>query len=381
MQPFGLTESGQKFLHAADSIASEVIRPNGARTDAEARFPRENLQALAAVGLTNLVSAREVGGQGEGMPTAVAVAERIARECASTAMVWVMHNCGTAVIEQHGSEALRREVASGKLTTLAFSERGSRSHFWLPTSSARFESGAVVLDATKQLVTSAGECDLYVWSSRPAAVEGLSSIWAVPSDTPGLTVPTPYDGLGLRGNASAPITAQGVSIPTTHALGPDGGGFDVMMQNVLPWFSLQNMAVSVGLMEGVLERAVAHIVGSSYETTGTTIADFPQVRGYVARMRTRIDACRALLIDCVDAVTSGRDDAMLRVLQSKVYGAETSLEVHDMAMRCTGGAAFRKDTAIERFFRDSRAASVMAPVADAAWDFIGKAVCSMPLFE
>jgi hypothetical protein len=36
---------------------------------------------------------------------------------------------------------------------------------------------------------------------------------------------------------------------------------------------------------------------------------------------------------------------------------------------------------LERYFRDSRAASVMAPVSDALWDFIGKAVCGMPLFE
>jgi alkylation response protein AidB-like acyl-CoA dehydrogenase len=67
-------------------------------------------------------------------------------------------------------------------------------------------------------------------------------------------------------------------------------------------------------------------------------------------------------------------------MQSKVAGADTSLEVHDLAMRCTGGAAYRKDIALERYFRDSRAASVMAPVSDALWDFIGKAVCGMPLF-
>jgi hypothetical protein len=35
---------------------------------------------------------------------------------------------------------------------------------------------------------------------------------------------------------------------------------------------------------------------------------------------------------------------------------------------------------VERNFRDARAATVMAPTTDALQDFIGKAVCGMPLF-
>jgi alkylation response protein AidB-like acyl-CoA dehydrogenase len=51
-----------------------------------------------------------------------------------------------------------------------------------------------------------------------------------------------------------------------------------------------------------------------------------------------------------------------------------------LAMRVCGGAAFRKDVGVERFFRDARAGGVMAPTTDVLHDFIGKAVCGMPLF-
>lgn len=382
MQPFKLTESGNRLLATVDQIAAEVIRGNAREVDAGARFPRANIEALRQAGLLGLTSAEQVGGHGQGLRVAVAVCERIARECPSTAMIMKMHYCGTAVIEAFGETGIRREIAAGKhLTTLAFSEFGSRSHFWLPVSTATpVANDRIRLNANKQLITSAGECDLYVWSSRPAAAEGLSSIWSVPASAQGLTVGNRFDGLGLRGNCSAPIGAADVEIPSANLLGGDGKGFDVMMGVVLPWFCLQNHAVSTGMMEGVLERTVAHVTGQGYDYSGARIAEFPQVRGYVARMRTRTDLSRALLIDAIDAIETGRDDAQLRVLQSKVTGAELSLEVHDLAMRSCGGAAYRKDNAIERFFRDSRAASVMAPVSDALWDFIGKAVCGMPLF-
>ena len=45
-----------------------------------------------------------------------------------------------------------------------------------------------------------------------------------------------------------------------------------------------------------------------------------------------------------------------------------------------GVAAFRKDVGVERYFRDARAASIMAPTSDVLYDFIGKAVCGMPVF-
>jgi len=295
----------------------------------------------------------------------------------------MMHSCATAVIEAYGSRQLRSEIAAGRyLTSLAFSEYGSRSHFWIPVGTASPAGEATVrLDADKQLVTSAGECDGYVWSSRPGQAEGLSSLWWVPAGSNGLSVGDRFEGLGLRGNSSSPIRAEGVKIPGSNLLGEDGRGFDIMMGVVLPWFSLLSQAVSTGMMEGVLERTLMHITGQGYAYSGAKIAEFPQVRGYVARMRTKIDLCRALLIDAIDAVENGREDAQLRVLQGKLTGAETSLEVHDLAMRSCGGAAYRKDLAVERYFRDSRAASVMAPVSDALWDFIGKAVCGMPLFE
>lgn len=376
-----LEDDGSKFLAAADKVTREVIQPLAAKVDEEGRFPTENIEALRKAGLLALLSAKTMGGHGQGLRAGVAVAERIARDCPSTAMVVIMHYVATTVIEKHGAEAMRKSVAQeGKLATLAFSEFGSRSHFWVPVSTATKTADGIRLNAAKQLITSAGVCDIYVWSSKPASAEGLSTLWAVPANASGLTIPRPYVGLGLRGNCSAPITAKDVLIPESNRLGDDGKGFDVMMGVVLPYFSLHNCAVSVGMMGGALARAVSHVTNSKYSYDGSKIADLPQVRGHIAKMQLKIDLVRGLLLDALDAIEQGREDATLRVLESKVAGAETSLEVHDLAMRVCGGAAFRKDVGVERFFRDSRAAGVMAPVSDALYEFIGKSVCGMPLF-
>jgi alkylation response protein AidB-like acyl-CoA dehydrogenase len=329
-----------------------------------------------------LISAREVGGMGQGPGAAALAVLRIARECGSTGMVLAMHYAGAAVIEKYGAEGTRRDVAAGRhLSTLAFSEAGSRSHFWAPTSTATAVGGRVRLDADKSWITSAAHATAYVWSSRPVSAEGASTLWLVPAHAPGLAIPRPYDGLGLRGNDSRPVTANGVAIEESQRLGADGEGFAIMMGTVLPVFNLMSAACSVGLMDAATTRTCAHVSETRYAHMDASLADLPTIRAYVARMRVRTDMAHALLSDAIDAVSSsGRDDATLRVLECKAAAGETALDVLQTAMRVCGGAAYRKDVGVERYFRDAQAASVMAPTTDQLYDLIGKAACGLPLF-
>lgn len=369
------------YLELVEGVASTVVRRTATAVDAEGRFPQESVQALADAGLLGLISAKEVGGSGEGLRAAVQVVERLAQECGSTAMVVCMHYCGTAVLEQHGTEQVRREVAAGKhLSTLAFSEVGSRSHFWAPVGDAKRVGHGISLTARKSWVTSAHHATAYVWSSKPVETEGASTIWLVPRTAVGLQIPEPFNGIGLRGNDSTPVWADNVVVSQDHRLGPDGGGFNVMMGIVLPYFNLMNAACSVGLMEAATQRTATHASGTTHQHLQSNLNDLPTIRAYVARMRIKTDTVRTLLYDTVDAIEKGRADAQLRVLESKAYAGETATEVLDLAMRVCGGTSFRKEVGVERYFRDTRAAGVMAPTTDVLYDFIGKAVTGMPLF-
>ena len=153
-----------------------------------------------------------------------------------------------------------------------------------------------------------------------------------------------------------------------------------MLETVLPWFNVINAGCSVGLMEAATAKAIAHATDTRFEHTGSSIAELPTIRATLARMRTRTDMTRGLLLDSLDAIETGRPDAMLRVLEVKAAANDAAAEVVDQAMRVCGGAAFRKEVGVERVFRDARAGLVMAPTADALYEFIGRAVCNMPVF-
>ena len=369
------------YQEALDRIINDIVAPNAIEIDRSGAYPRAALQALGEAGLLGLISSKEVGGMGYAHRAAVEVIERIAQACASTAMVVCMHYCGTAVIEAFGQRETREAIAAGKhISTLAFSENGSRSHFWAPLSTATRTAEGIRLDAKKSWVTSAGQADSYVWSSKPLAAEGASSIWLVPANAAELQIPAPFDGLGMRGNHSSPVTATGVLVKDDALFGEDGKGFDVMMGVVLPYFQLMNSAASLGIIESSIQKTIQHLTTTRLEHLNQTLNESPTSRAYLAKMKIKADLLRTLLYDAVSALESGRADAMLRVLQVKAVGGETATEVTDLAMRVCGGAAFRKEVGVERNFRDARASTVMAPTADVLYDFIGKALTGMPLF-
>jgi alkylation response protein AidB-like acyl-CoA dehydrogenase len=366
---------------ALERICTTIIAGTAAAVDRDGSFPSQSIEALRSAGLLGALSSVESGGLGLGLAGTARIVRRIAEECGSTAMVLTMHYCGVAVLEAHGTSGVRRDAASGAhLSTLAFSEAGSRSHFWSPVSTAAARNGHVVLNAAKSWVTSASRATAYVWSSKPLAAEGLSTIWLVPASSQGMEVRGTFEGLGLRGNDSLPVTAMDVEVSPSAMLGGDGQGFEIMMSVVLPVFAVLNAACSNGLMAGGLRRTAEHAGSTRHSDTGTSLADLPTIRNYIARMQVKADMSNALLSETLDAIAGQRPNATLRVLECKAAAGETANEVLDLAMRVCGGAAFRKDVGVERYFRDARAAGIMAPTTDVLYDFIGKAVCGMPLF-
>jgi len=142
-----------------------------------------------------------------------------------------------------------------------------------------------------------------------------------------------------------------------------------------------NASASVGLMQAVTDSTTTHLNKTQLSHLGETLAEQLPARMTLARMRISTDQVRALVADTLVALQTGSDRADLQVLEVKAAADERGAAVADMAMQACGGAAFRKELNIERRFRDSRAARVMAPTTDALLDFVGRALCGMPILE
>ncbi len=168
------------YQEALRTAIDEAVAADAAQVDQQGAFPRAAVDALTAAGLLAATVPVEFGGGGLGMSAATDIVRQLSTACGSTAMIVTMHYAATAALVATGQQEILREIADRRhLTTLAFSESGSRSHFWAPVSTASAKDDQVVLDARKSWVTSAHEADSYVWSSTPLEAPGPMTLWSI----------------------------------------------------------------------------------------------------------------------------------------------------------------------------------------------------------
>lgn len=386
MNVYRLNADQLALVERLRALADQHIAPHAAEVDENGRFPSEAMRALADAGFWGLTVPNESGGMGQGLRMTAATVDVVAQSCASTAMVYLMHQCGVAAYVAAGercADQLRAAAAGTHLSTLAWSERGSRSHFWAPMSQAREDGEAVYLNGIKSWVTSAGHAQGYVATTRAAGTDNPMAItlYLIEEGDAGFRIESPWNAMGMRGNASAPMVMEELRLPESRAISARGEAMGMMMGNVLPTFAVGNSAVSIGCCEAAVTATQRHLTSQNLQHLGQSLADLPNLRDRLARMRLRTDQARCFLATTVDALEGGDESGMLWALGTKAQAAEAALEVTDLGMRACGGAAFSRHLGLERVFRDARAMSVMAPTSDVLHDFVGKALCGMELFS
>jgi alkylation response protein AidB-like acyl-CoA dehydrogenase len=374
----------------AREIATRVLAPSAGQNDKAGRFSSEAVESLGNSGLLGLMLSENLGGSGLGPRTLGSVIAALAEADASVAMVYLMHILGTAAISAarpNGAKAVTpilQEIGAGRhLSTLAFSEAGSRSHFWAPMSRAQRNGDGVCISAKKSWVTSAGHAQSYVVSALSPEGAGPtdSTLYLLKADTRGLSVAGPWDGLGLRANASAPIALEDCPVATDFQLTDDGAGFPAMLNVVLPLFSLGTAAVALGLCRAAVAGTATHLKNAKFEHLGQSLGEsLPTLRAQLATMQIETDGLAARIDDLIDHLEKPRETTLLRVLETKAAAGDIAISVTSAAMRVCGGAAFSKHLSIERLFRDAHAGAVMAPTGDVLREFIGKSLLGMPLF-
>jgi alkylation response protein AidB-like acyl-CoA dehydrogenase len=383
---YGIDGEGLALRKRAAEIADGVIAKHAADVDARARFPEESIRALGEAKLHGLCVPAAQGGLGQGPAVFAAVVEEVAQRCATTAMVFVMHVSAAKMIEASTTlekkDAILGEIARGQhLTTLALSERGSRSQFWAPVSKLVKSGNGFKTSAFKSWSTSAHNVKTYVSSAQMpgASSPAESTLYLLPRDRAGVRVAGNFDGLGLRGNDSAPVSIEDAEVSTAELITEHGKGGAGMLEVILPWFNVGSAAMANGLCLASVAATQKHLSGTGFEHTGSQLRDLPTLRAKLAEMSMKTELSRALLGHTLAQMAAPSEVTPLYVLHTRLAALKAAVEVTDLAMQCCGGAAFSKHLPLERNFRDARAGWVMAPTVDHLQDFVGRALTGLPL--
>ncbi|MGR9525826.1 acyl-CoA dehydrogenase family protein [Priestia megaterium] len=371
------------------SLVDEVIRPNAALTDEEGVFPRENLEALIKAGWGNILVPKAYSGLELDHVAFAIVAEEIAKACASTALVYVMHVGAIQTITLYGNDDQKKRwlqpIDQGLIGTYSTSEKASGGHWWYNFSQAQRNDEDYVVNADKSFTTSAGQADFYIVQTRsPEAQEATDiSFFIVDGKSDGITA-SPWEALGVRGNHSGPISYKNVHVPKEDLLGSEETGKEIVLNGVSPIYLIGLGYAWLGVAEHALELAVNHATRTIHRDFNNQLSDYQVIRQQIAEAKVLIESTKpwqidlAEQLDTLQAEQKAQGVLTLPLTEFKVHASEVANKATRIALDVSDGYGYKKGP-IERLFRDARAGIAMGPSNNIAREWIGKNLVGLPL--
>jgi (2S)-methylsuccinyl-CoA dehydrogenase len=162
--------------------------------------------------------------------------------------------------------------------------------------------------------------------------------------------------IGYRGMHSYETFFESFFVPDANLLGGqegEGKGFYFTMAG----FSggrIQTAARAIGLMSAAIERAVVY--ARERKVFKKPIGEYPLTKAKLARMATSIAVCRQFTYGVGRLMDEGKGEMEASLV--KLYACRAALQVCNEALQIHGGMGYAEETAVSRYFVDSRVLSI-----------------------
>lgn len=358
-QPYRLTEEQVLLRDTLRELAADRIAPRAAEIDRSGEFPEDIRQLLASQDVLALPFPPEHGGLGADLLTVCVAIEQIARACATSSLILMVHDLGSkplllAANEEQQARLFPRLASGEILAAFALTEPEAGSDAAALRTRAVREGDGYHLSGTKRFITNgsvAGMITVFAVTDPDAPRHERISAFAVEVPTEGFRVSRLEHKLGIRGSPTAELTFDGVLVPEANRIGEEGQGWELAMktfEHSRPGVAAQ----AVGIAQGALDAAVAY--AGERKQFGKRIGEFQMVQAMLADMDARTEAARQLLYKACAEIDAGAPDAARWASMAKLVAGDTAMAVTTDAVQVFGGYGYTEDYPVERMMRDAK---------------------------
>ncbi|MEU6893752.1 acyl-CoA dehydrogenase family protein [Streptomyces sp. NPDC046557] len=379
-----LSEEQTAVRRLAREFTEREIAPYAADWDRAESVDRSIVKKLGDLGFLGLTVPEEYGGSGGDHLAYALVTEELGRgDSAVRGIVSVSLGLVAKTIAAWGTEEQKRawlpRLCSGEaLGCFGLTEPGTGSDAGNLTTRATHEGDTYVLSGSKMFITNGTWADVVLLFARTNDEPGHRGVSAflVPADSPGLTRREIHGKLGLRGQATAELTLDGVRVPATAMLGPQGKGFSVAM-SALAKGRMSVAAGCVGIAQAALDAAVAY--AGQREQFGKPIARHQLVQELIADISVDVDAARLLTWRVADLIDRGQPFAT-EASTAKLFASEAAVRAAGNALQVHGGYGYIDEYPAGKLLRDARVMTLYEGTSQIQKLLIGRARTGVSAF-
>jgi len=366
---FNLSEDDLMIKETAEDFAKKRIYPNAEKWDEEGKLPEDVLNELAELGYFGMMLPEEYGGLELTTVTYNCAMEELSAACAGLMITVSVHNslCCEAIY-RFGSDELKKkylpDMAAGQVIgAYCLTEPNAGTDAGSIKTAAVKQGDKYVINGTKTFVTNGGLAKIFIVFAVTDPEKGSKGIscFAVPADTPGITVGAPEKKMGMKASDTREVSFADVEVPASNLVGDEGTGFKtavILLNNGRIGVAFQ----ALGIARSAYEEAVKY--SKERQQFGRPICEFQAIQFKLAEMATKIDAGRLLAFRAAQMKDNGENVAMESSM-AKLFCSQAANWVVNEAVQIHGGYGYMKEYAVERYFRDARVTEIYEGTTEA----------------
>jgi acyl-CoA dehydrogenase len=362
------TRTAAADLRARTDAVAATAAANAVAVDRDARFPQEAIAAARSQRLLGITVPHDLGGEGASISDVVDVCYSLGRACASTAMIYAMHQTKVALVARHGRnsawhERLLRRLASEQLL-LASSTTEGQGGGDVRKSSAPIEQQGdrIALERSAMVISYGEQADGIVTTARRSSEASTSDQVLVVflKEDYALERLVGWDTLGMRGTCSSgfKLKATGGSeqiLPQAYER--------IHPQTMMPVAHLTWSGAWAGIAAGAVEGARLFVRDAARRAGG----QLPPGAAHLTRANASLRTLRALIASSLQRFETASSDELesidfqtaLNLL--KVNASELAIATVMSSLQASGLTGYRNDSefSIGRHLRDVLSSPIM----------------------
>ncbi len=355
---FELSEEQRMIRDTVREFAQAEVAPRARDVDETGRFPRENFERMAALGLMGLPIPEKYGGAGADTLSYALAVEEISAACGSTGLTYAAHvSLVCSPLYYFGTEAQKQKylvpLAQGEhFGAFGLTEPQSGSDAAGLRTTAVREGDNWVINGQKMWITSGAIADTLIVAAvtdPERGAHGVSNV-IVEKGTPGFTAGKNEPKMGLKGSITSQLFFENCRVPAENILGDPTEGF-VQFMKTLDGGRISIGAMALGLGRAALEAAIAY--AKERHAFGQSIANFQAIQWMIADSSTELEAARLLLYQAAALKDAGKRYTK-EAAMAKLFASEAAERACFRAIQIHGGYGYSREYPVERYYRDNR---------------------------
>ncbi|PTB21770.1 acyl-CoA dehydrogenase [Trinickia symbiotica] len=368
------------FRESVRRFIETEIAPFHMEWEQQGIVPRGIWEAAGRAGLLGCSIPEEYGGAGGDHLFDFVLVEELAR-AGVTGPGFAVHNeMVMPYILAFGTEEQKRHwlpkmVRGEVIGALGLTEPHAGSDLKSIRTRAVRDGDAFVISGQKVFISNGQLCDVIVLATKtdPKADTGGISLFIVEAFREGFKRGRRLEKIGLKAQDTSELFFEEVRVPASNLLGPENGGFKLLMKN-LAQERLTQAVRSAAVVEAVLDWTVEYV--ADRKMFNQTLAEFQNTQFKLADLKTEATIGRVFVDRCMELFMAGKldgtDAAMAKLWLSNLHGRAV-----DECLQFFGGWGYMWEYPIARAFADARVTRIAGGSIEVMKHIIGRSLFSV----